>query len=226
MAAEQARKELVGTLKSLLESGDYSDFVITCGTDTYNVHKNVVCTRAGFFKGAERFTAGQEGATAKADLSEDEPEIVKLLVQYLYEGEYDIKLTDVKLADMADSARPVCCPDWVPPTTGTEATQLLVSAKMYEIGDKYDVLGLKQLALAKFSLACEKYWESQEFAPAAHYAFSTTPESDKGLRDIVTKTIADHMKTLNSPAVEALLNEFNGLAMGVLKMRAKDLGRI
>jgi hypothetical protein len=26
--------------------------------------------------------------------------------------------------------------------------------------------------------------------------------------------------------VEALLNEFNGLAMGVLKMRAKDLGRI
>lgn len=202
---------------------------------------------------------------------------MKLLVQYLYEGEYDIKLTDVKLADMADSARPVvcdskvygyhycfphtcqtdcdiyttahvchhhrcgsgecnsscvdfvctqCCPDWVPPTTGTEATQLLVSAKMYEIGDKYDVLGLKQLALAKFSLACEKYWESQEFAPAAHYAFSTTPESDKGLRDIVTKTIADHMKTLNSPAVEALLNEFNGLAMGVLKMRAKDLGRI
>ncbi|CAN9416642.1 unnamed protein product [Alternaria alternata] len=270
MAAEQAREELVGTLKSLLESGDYSDFVITCGTDTYNVHKNVVCTRAGFFKGAERFTTGQEAAAAKADLSEDEPEIVKLLVQYLYEGEYDIKLTD-----MAHSAQPVvrvykddyshysfprtcqnvkcpnpnvcrhhycnsnrcnascvnfvcteCCPDWVPPTMGADASQLLVNAKMYEIGDKYDVLGLKQLALAKFSLACETYWESQQFAPAAHYAFSTTPESDKGLRDIVTKTIADHTKTLNSPAVEALLNEFNGLVTGVLKMRAKDLGWI
>jgi hypothetical protein len=97
---------------------------------------------------------------------------------------------------------------------------------MYEIGDKYDVPGLKQLALAKFSFASVRYWDSQEFAPAAHYAFSTTPESDKGLRDIVTKTIADHMKTLNSPAVEALLNEFNGLAMGVLKIRAKDLGWI
>lgn len=119
-----------------------------------------------------------------------------------------------------------CCPDWASRTKGIVASQLLVSAKMYEIGDKYDVLGLKQLALAKFSLACEKYWESQEFAPAAHYAFSTTPESDKGLRDIVTKTIADHMKTLNSPAVEALLNEFNGLAMSVLKIRAKDLGWI
>jgi hypothetical protein len=194
---------------------------------------------------------------------------VKLLVQYLYEGEYD-----VTLADMTHLALPVvcvnkqdpykysfphtcqpgcynyshacicphhqcrsgnccvdfvctqCCPDWASRTKGIVASQLLVSAKMYEIGDKYDVLGLKQLALAKFSLACEKYWESQQFAPAAHYVFSTTPESDKGLRDIVAKTIADHMKTLNSPAVEALLNEFNGLAMGVLKIRAKDLGWI
>ncbi|CAI9629747.1 unnamed protein product [Alternaria burnsii] len=274
MAEEQAREELLGTFKSLLESGDYSDFVITCGTDTYNVHKSVVCTRSGFFKGAERFTAGQEAATAKADLSEDEPEIVKLLLQYLYEGEYDVKLVDIKLVNMAHSTRPVvrgnilspchysfphtcqpycfdddyawvcqhhqccsqnccvnfvctqCCPDWIPPPKGADASQLLLSAKMYEIGDKYDVLGLKQLALAKFSLACEKYWESQQFAPAAHYAFSTTPESDKGLRDIVIKTIADHMKMLNSPAVEALLNEFNGLAMGVLKIRAKDLGLI
>jgi hypothetical protein len=97
---------------------------------------------------------------------------------------------------------------------------------MYEIGDKYDVLGLKQLALAKFSLACEKYWQSQKFAPAAHYAFSTTPESDKGLRDIVTETIAEHIEMLSSPAVEALLNEFNGLALGVLKIRAKDQGWI
>jgi hypothetical protein len=198
---------------------------------------------------------------------------VKLLVQYLYEGEYDVKLTDIKLADMAHSAKPAlrvnkrygyhyffphtcqngqcsqpflcphhycdgdecmsscvdfvcteCCHNWVPQTTDTDASQLLLSAKMYEIGDKYDVVGLKQLALAKFSLACAKCWESQEFAPAAHYAFSTTPESDKGLRDIVTKTIADHMKIIKSPAAEALLNEFNGLAMGVLKIRAKDLG--
>ena len=192
---------------------------------------------------------------------------MKLLVQYLYEGEYD-----VTLADMAHSAQPVvrvnrqiryynysfphtcqnddcatpdicehhfcysdicnvscvdfvctaCCPDWVPPTEGADASQLLLGAKMYGIGDKYDVLGLKRLALAKFSLACEKYWESQQFAPAAHYAFSTTPESDKGLRDIVIKTIADHVKIIKSPAVEALLNEFHGLAMGVLKIRAKD----
>jgi hypothetical protein len=97
---------------------------------------------------------------------------------------------------------------------------------MYEIGDKYDVLGLKQLSLAKFSLACDEHWNSDQFAPAAHHAFSTTPEDDKGLRDIVTKTIADHMKLLKKPAVEALLNEFNGLAVSLLKIKGKELGWI
>ena len=71
--AERAREVLMGTFKwyrnfidkaravltvlyySLLESGDYSDFVITCGSDTYNVHKSVVCARSEFFKRAERF---------------------------------------------------------------------------------------------------------------------------------------------------------------------------
>jgi hypothetical protein len=34
------------------------------------------------------------------------------------------------------------------------------------------------------------------------------------------------MDMLNSPAVEALLHEFNGLAVSLLTMRAKDLGWI
>ena len=45
--------------RSLLSSGDYSDLVITCGTDIYNVHKAVVFSQSGFFQGAERFAAGK-----------------------------------------------------------------------------------------------------------------------------------------------------------------------
>jgi hypothetical protein len=95
---------------------------------------------------------------------------------------------------------------------------------MYEIGDKYDVIGLKELAREKFSRCCAKFWDSEEFAPAAHYAFSTTPEEDKGLRDVIVRTVSLHMILLNKPAVEAVLTEFNGLAVGLLKMRAKELG--
>lgn len=104
------------------------------------------------------------------------------------------------------------------------ADQLLLHAKMYEIGDKYNVVGLKPLAQEKFARSCNLHWNTEHFAPAANYAFSTTPENDHGLRDIVSKTISDHIGLLNKPAVEAVLNEFNGLAVSVLKMKAKATG--
>jgi hypothetical protein len=45
--------------KSVRISGKYSDFVITCGNETFNVHKVVVCGRSGFFERAERFAVGK-----------------------------------------------------------------------------------------------------------------------------------------------------------------------
>jgi hypothetical protein len=40
---------------SCLTSGEYSDLTIKCGDDVYNVHKIIVCTRAGFFARAIKF---------------------------------------------------------------------------------------------------------------------------------------------------------------------------
>ena len=108
----------------------------------------------------------------------------------------------------------------------TDDSQLLLHAKLYEVADKYDILELKELVITKFTLVCSEHWSSELFAPAAYHVFSTTPESDKGLRDVVTRTIADNMSILGSPAVGALLNEFNGFAVSLLTMRAKELGWI
>lgn len=102
----------------------------------------------------------------------------------------------------------------------------MLHAQMYEVGDKYDVTGLKELAREKFLRACVEYWDDDRFAAAANYAFTTTPEDDRGLRDVVSNIISQHMDLLEKSAVEALLTEFNGLALGLLKARAKDLGWI
>lgn len=124
---------------------------------------------------------------------------------------------------ICDACCPNATPASLPPAVG-KADQLLLHAKMYEVADKYDVIGLKKIAREKFLRAAAHYWNSERFAPAAHYAFSTTPEEDKGLRDVVSNIVSKHMELLNKPAVEALLTEFNGLAVGLLKMRAKELG--
>ena len=106
----------------------------------------------------------------------------------------------------------------------TKPKQMLLHAKMYELGDKYDVVGLKELAREKFQIWCERYWDEEDFAAAARCAFSTTPDKDAGLRDVVVRTVSGHIDLLNKPAVAAILNEFNGLAVGLLRMRAEDLG--
>jgi hypothetical protein len=202
------------------------------------------------------------------ELPEDEPATVRLLVQYLYEGEYDPKLsqgstagkpvvTAIKVNEFFHYEFPHTCERGCPeaymvchhhectqktcgekcvnfickectkplPPEG-DSTQLLLHAEMYEIGDKYDVVGLKQLAREKFSRVCTAHWNDDHFAPAAHYAFSTTPEEDNGLRGLISSTLSTHMDLLNKPGIQALLNEFNGLAVGLLNLRAKELGWI
>ncbi|KAI4622193.1 hypothetical protein J4E83_004933 [Alternaria metachromatica] len=231
--AEAARNQLHLTFKNLLASGEFSDLTVTCGPDSYKVHKNVVCSRAEFFSRAVKF-GGKETEQGSVDLPEDEPAIVKLMMQYIYEGEYDPTLPDNRLSN---SMQPEChhtcrgftcglC--YVAPTAPTalpipgSPTQLMVHAKLYEIADKYDVVGLKELVIEKFKRACHSFWNDPSFAAAAHHVFSTTPEHDKGLRDIVSKTIAEHMTELvKKPEVEALLTEFNGLAFGLLKMKTE-----
>jgi hypothetical protein len=201
---------------------------------------------------------------------------VKLLIQYLYEAEYEPKLADSRRAfvppipaettpvvrvnkqkgyhytfphscnnkyacytshvchhhqcgrndcdtDCVDFVCEICCPRWnlpVPPAP-PESVELLVHAKMYEVADKYEVDALKELAREKFAWACGVYWNSEYFAPAAHYAYSTTPDEDMGLREIVIKALFEHLGLLDKPEVEAVLIEFNGLAVGLLKLRAK-----
>lgn len=95
---------------------------------------------------------------------------------------------------------------------------------MYEIADKHDVVGLKELVLEKFKRACVSFWDDDTFSVATHYAFSTTMDSDKGLRDIVSITITEHMELIQKAEIQALMTEFNGLALGIMLKKADEHG--
>jgi hypothetical protein len=72
--ANKARQALETTLKmyclafvvylytnecSLCVSERYADLTITCGTETYKMHKAIVCSQSSFFERAERFPVGK-----------------------------------------------------------------------------------------------------------------------------------------------------------------------
>jgi hypothetical protein len=95
---------------------------------------------------------------------------------------------------------------------------------MYELADKYNVKGLKDLAKVKFERASTAFWNDDAFATAAHHVFSTTMEEDKGLRDVVSSTISSHMELIRKPEIQVLMTEFNGLALGILLKKADEHG--
>jgi hypothetical protein len=43
------------TFSSLLSTGEFSEFVITCADKTWNVHKAIVCTQSDVFAAASKF---------------------------------------------------------------------------------------------------------------------------------------------------------------------------
>lgn len=210
----------------------------------------------------------KETESGVVNLSGDEPEITKLLVQYLYETEYHSGLptgSQVKTSTTApprevgyhydfphscdadssgwggfsctkkhvcphhrcaDTTWDICCLDFsckfcTAPSTRSppagEAEDLLLHAKMYETGDKYEVVGLKDFAKDEFEASCKQFWSTPSFAVAARHVFSTTVENDKGLRDIVSATISEHLKLVDDPEVGAVMTEFNGLALDILR---------
>ena len=49
------------------ESGLYTDLVITCGSDRYNVHKVLVCPNVEFFQNALQFPGKVSAAMSHSD---------------------------------------------------------------------------------------------------------------------------------------------------------------
>lgn len=93
---------------------------------------------------------------------------------------------------------------------------------MYEMGDKYDVKGLKDLARIKFTSICAPLWNDEVFAEAAEHALNTTPDTDVGLREVIRETIVAHIELLNKPEIAALLSKHTGFMFGVLRRVAEE----
>ena len=82
-------------------------------------------------------------------------------------------------------------------------SELHTHAKMYAMGDQYDIRDLKDEALWKFEKAIEAKKEHSDELPylvaVIPTVYATTPDSDRGLRDVVVAFGArnlEHLKDL------------------------------
>ena len=94
--------------------------------------------------------------------------------------------------------------------------------KVYALGDKYDVPSLKTTALRKFDKLSSSAWKNAEFPRVVEMVFESTPDSDMGLRNIVTDIIFRHGEDFaRNHEMKHVIRNVNGLAYGLWELSAK-----
>ncbi|KAI6463660.1 hypothetical protein MCOR15_004052 [Pyricularia oryzae] len=86
-------------LQSMLRSGELADLIITCKGRTFNVHRMILSAQSGFFRGACTGNF-KEAFTGRIDLPEDDPDILEILIEYIYRGQLPRDLVACAVSDL------------------------------------------------------------------------------------------------------------------------------
>lgn len=74
---------------------------------------------------------------------------------------------------------------------------ILFNVNMYQIADKYRVPKLKECAKEKFEKAIKACWEMDDFPRTITETYSSTPKTDRGLRDPLVTTALNYIDCLH-----------------------------
>lgn len=89
---------------------------------------------------------------------------------------------------------------------------------MYALAEKYDIPALKTLAKRKFEVAVACYYDAPELAEAIERVYSSTIDSDRGLREVVLQLFKLHPQLANTQDIFAVIKETPTLAMDLWKV--------
>ncbi|KAJ3551204.1 hypothetical protein NPX13_g11422 [Xylaria arbuscula] len=212
---DEPSKELLASFKQLYARGEYADLIITSHGKEYHVHKAIVCPRSDFFAAACR-GAMKEACTGTIDLPDDDPQAVDMMVYYFYHLDYNppplqaiqdeeaVNKTDTN--DFGDDVIALC----------PSHSDLVVHAKVYALAAKYLISGLKALSLQKFEAATQRDWARDDFLDAVQEVYTSTLDSDRGLRDAVVKTLYQHRDLLLQESTQGVLKRLDTLTYDLL----------
>ncbi|KAF5620786.1 amino acid transport GAP1 [Fusarium sp. NRRL 52700] len=221
-------KLLGASLSQLYRTETYSDLVITCGDDVHRVHKAIICPRSLFFTAAcnANFIEGQEG---RINLPEDDPNAVRDMIHYLYNLDLvghefipeDGNYIEEELSDTEHDDEMKQLLEWsgrrfignrrvkgLVPKLGARigpSSNLRLFAKVYALGEKYGIPGLKSIAVSKFEKLAKAYAQTEDFRLAVQEVYTSTIDQDRGLRDVVVSTVEENLGLLNNQDFEDLV---------------------
>jgi hypothetical protein len=118
-----------------------------------------------------------------------------------------------------DRKAPHCIKTRMPDNSIEVANPLTIHATMYALADKYQVDGLSQVAKAKFQESLDRHVDSEDFIAAVQLTYRNTPESNRGLRDVIVQAFLSYFKVdiTELPGLESKLDTIDELSFLLLK---------
>lgn len=201
---------------ALFDSDSWSDFTITCGEIEWDCHRAIICTRSNYFQKACQ-NHFKEGKSQYIELKDEEPDMILKMLLFLYSSDYPESTESQPRKNAVQEPGPSKgkgkgraakkskkAPSHIDfPSASTKKTNagppkmdvgegLLTHAKMYSIGDRFDIPLLRAHAKTKFvallSQLAESWdgWKQGTLSNIIETVYTTTPSSDRGLRDHVS----------------------------------------
>lgn len=188
----ESAQEMQISMKPLLDTGEGADLTLVCRGKTWKVHSSYLWPRSSWFKAVCK-GGFKESETQRIELLEEEPSMVYRMLQHLYMQTYTVDLGLDRFWSRNDS--------WA-------KTRLHVHAQMYSLGDKYDLPGLKKEAARRFNedirIPGDSKSEILTLLSVVPIVYTTTPDTDRGLRNHVVRQVFQRYGIASKHFVEEL----------------------
>ncbi|CRL24977.1 BTB/POZ fold [Penicillium camemberti] len=193
-------RELLQGVASLRSDPKYSDFTIVCEGEEYAVHKCIICPRSRFF--AKACDSGFEESVTNRVVLHERPTLVKGMIDYLYTLDYKVELpipeTNLQQAEGEKARDNQEMPTDLPEDAGASCSILSFHILMYSLADRMFINGLKALSKENVAKELARQLDARTFPHAIHEIYSSTPASDRGLRDLVVGITMDNLVSLRT----------------------------
>ncbi|KAK3166703.1 hypothetical protein OEA41_009828 [Lepraria neglecta] len=171
-----------------------ANLTLICGDITIKVHSFVLEIRSKFFSVA---CSGpwKEAKTRETSLPDNDPFMVRRMLDHAYMRLYP------------ETKSPSCSPE---KEEATYMSKLSTYVQMYALGEKYGMEGLKEEAAWRFQENLKPLRLRSELPGMLEVVpaiYTTTPESDRGLRDHVVNICASGWKLIKT------VPEFKAIAL-------------
>jgi hypothetical protein len=141
-------------------------------------------------------------------LPQDDLQYVRLVVHYLYHLDYShvsLDEEDNGHRDLENKLPATTHPDEA--VSRIDPPNLTTHVKVYTLAEKFGIRGVKALALDKFTAEAAEHWDCPGFSQAAHEAYTSTVERDRGLKDVVVKTLYRNPEMLSKEDIRRVVRE-------------------